>query len=290
MPESFNLILKKSDKALNTEYIEDYKLSIQLSLDGFSFSIFDHSINKFLSIESYSVQGKISVQEFCKKFGQFVKEHPILNRPIRQVVFLIESPKTTLVPAPLFDEKEVQTFAEFNFLPDEGNLIFYDKLIYPDTFNLYPVPELMLKTIKELFPVSRVISHSSALIEGLMIQYKNLPEKKRIFANIRNSFLDIVVIEGKNLVYYNSFNYTTKEDFIYFIIFVFEQLNLNPEETELTLAGFIEKSSSLFEIVYKYIREIRFRGLSTNFTYSYIFDEIPPHYFTNLINSGLCEL
>ena len=290
MPEPFNLILKKSDKALDTANIKDYKLSIQLSLDGFSFCVFDHSINKFLSLESYSVQGKISVTRFCENFEHFAKNHPFLRHAFQQVLVLIESPKTTLVPAPLFDENEIQTFAKFNFSPDDDNLLLHDKLIYPDTFNLYPIPEMLLKTIHSLFPLARVICHSSALIEGLMIQNKNLPEKKRVFVNTRNSFLDIVVIEGKSLVYYNSFSYTSKEDFIYYIIFVFEQLDLNPEETELTLSGFIEKSSSLFEITYKYVRHIQFGELSTNFSYSYIFDEVPPHYFTNLINSGLCEL
>jgi hypothetical protein len=147
-----------------------------------------------------------------------------------------------------------------------------------------------METLKALFPRARFICHSSALIEGLMIQYKNLPEEKRAFVNTRNSFIDIVIIEGKNLLYYNSFKYASKEDFIYYIIFVLEQLNLNPEETELILSGFIEKSSSLFEMVYKYVRNIRFRELSGNFSYSYVFDEIPSHYFTNLINSGLCEL
>ena len=290
MPDPFNLILKKRDKALDTANIEDYKLSIQLSLDGFSFSIFDHSINKFLAIESYSVQGKISVHGFCKKIGDFTKGHPYLDQSIKQVLVLIELPKTTLVPSPLFDKNEIQTFAGFNFTSGEGNLLLHDKLVYPDTFNLYSVPEMLIKTIEGLFPLARIICHSSALIEGLMVQYKNLPEEKRVFVNTRGSFLDIVVIEGKSLIYFNSFKYTTKEDFIYYIIFVFEQLNLNPEETELTLSGFIEKSSSLFEITFKYIRNIRFRELSSNFSYSYIFDEIPPHYFTNLINSGLCEL
>jgi hypothetical protein len=290
MPEFFNLILKKADKALVTANPEDFKLSIQFSLDGFSFCIFDPSTNKFLAIESYSVQGSPSMEKFCGKFEDFTKKHEFLKLDFQEILFLLETSKTTLIPSPLFDENEVETFAGFNF-PDDDSLVFlYDHLIYPDTFNLYAVPEALMKRLKSLFPGARFICHSSALIEGLMIQYKNLPEEKRVYVNTRNSFIDIVVIEGKNLLYHNSFKYATKEDFIYYIIFVLEQLNLNPEETELILSGFIEKSSSLFEMAFKYVRNIRFRELSGNFSYSYVFDEIPSHYFTNLINSGLCEL
>ncbi len=290
MPDFFNLILKKSDKALNTANPENYKLSIQFSLDGFSFCVFDLETNRFLSIESYSVQGKPSMEKICREFEKFVEKHEFLKSSFQEILFLVETSKTTLIPSPLFDENEVQTFAGFNFPDDERNIFLHDRLIYPDTFNLYAVPEILSNTIQKVFPQARIICHSSALIEGLMIQYKNIPEAKRVFVNTRTSYIDIVIIEGKNLLYYNSFKYSTKEDFIYYIIFVFEQLNLNPEETELMLSGFIEKSSSLFEMTYKYVRNIRFRELSGNFSYSYVFDEIPSQYFTNLINSGLCEL
>ncbi|NOX48831.1 MAG: DUF3822 family protein [Chlorobi bacterium] len=290
MPDFFNPILKKSDKALDKANPENYKLSIQFSLDGFSFCVFDPPANKFLAIESYSVQGNPGMEKFCREFEDFTKNHEFLNSDFPEVLFLMETPKSTLIPTPLFDETEVRAFAGFNF-PDDDSLVFlHDRLIYPDTFNLYAVPKSLMETLKSLFPRARFICHSSAFIEGLMIQYKNLPEEKRVFVNTQNPFIDIVIIEGKNLLYHNSFKYATKEDFIYYIIFVMEQLNLNPEETELILSGFIEKSSSLFEMVYKYVRNIRFRELSGNFSYSYVFDEIPSHYFTNLINSGLCEL
>lgn len=290
MPESFNLILKKSDKALNTAIPENYKLSIQLSLDGFSFCIFDPANNKFLAIESYSVQGKLSVDKFCFLFKAFVKNHEFVKLPFQETLFLIETSKTTMIPAPLFDENQMEAFANINFTNEADDVLYYDRLIYHDSFNLYAVPETLMNTLKLLFPSARFRCHSSALIEGLFIQYKNLAEEKKAFINTRNSYIDIVIIEGKKLLYYNCFKYSTKEDFIYYIIFAMEQLNLNPEETEIVLSGFIEKSSSLFEMIYKYIRNISFRKLSGNFTYSYIFDEIPSQYFTNLINSELCEL
>ncbi|MEA3399321.1 MAG: DUF3822 family protein, partial [Patescibacteria group bacterium] len=40
----------------------------------------------------------------------------------------------------------------------------------------------------------------------------------------------------------------------YFLLFVLEQLKLNPEEIELIFIGAIEKSSNLYEIIFKYIR------------------------------------
>ena len=57
---------------------------------------------------------------------------------------------------------------------------------------------------------------------------------------------------------YNCFEFKTKEDFIYYILFTAEQLHLNPEEFELILLGDIEKESELYTILYQYIRTIKF--------------------------------
>ena len=119
--------------------------------------------------------------------------------------------------------------------------------------------------------------------------HKNLQFQKRIFVNVRNSYLDIIITEERKLLYYNSFNYRSKEDFIYYVIFVLEQLKLNPEEIDLILSGYIDKNSKIFDIIFNYVRNIRFQGLTDSFKYSYIFNDIPSHYYFNLLNVGLCE-
>jgi len=55
---------------------------------------------------------------------------------------------------------------------------------------------------------------------------------------------------------FNSFEYQTKEDFIYYILFTAEQLKLNPETFKLQLLGEISEESDLFKIAYRYIRNI----------------------------------
>ena len=102
--------------------------------------------------------------------------------------------------------------------------------------------------------------------------------------------VDIVIIEGNQLLFYNAFPYHSKQDFIYFIIFVIEQLNLNPEDIELKFSGKIDKKSTLYDIAWKYIRNIGFQELPASYRYSYVFNDIPAHYYFVLLNSGICEL
>jgi len=95
------------------------------------------------------------------------------------------------------------------------------------------------------------------LIEKLVNQYKNFDDDF-CFVNVTGSSFEIVVTKNKKLELYNCFDFKTKEDFIYYILFTAEQLNLNPEEFELILLGDIEKESELYTILYQYIRNIKF--------------------------------
>jgi hypothetical protein len=40
---------------------------------------------------------------------------------------------------------------------------------------------------------------------------------------------EIIVIQNQQLLLFNSFEYLTPEDFIYYVLFTAEQLNINPE-------------------------------------------------------------
>ena len=55
---------------------------------------------------------------------------------------------------------------------------------------------------------------------------------------------------------FNSFDYKTPEDFIYYILFTAEQLMLNPEYFKLEVLGAINEDDEYYKIVYKYVRNI----------------------------------
>ena len=55
---------------------------------------------------------------------------------------------------------------------------------------------------------------------------------------------------------YDSFNFETKEDILYFTLFAFEQLKLDINTVNILLFGDIIKEDDNFKILYEYIRNI----------------------------------
>ena len=98
--------------------------------------------------------------------------------------------------------------------------------------------------------------HSSTVLLNRILTLEKNSKSLKMYLNIENSHFEIIVVENNKLKFYNRFEYTTKEDFIYYILFTAEQLQLNPEEFPVVLMGFIEKNDDLFKIVYKYVRHV----------------------------------
>ena len=67
---------------------------------------------------------------------------------------------------------------------------------------------------------------------------------------------EIVVVQNQHLLLYNTFEYKTPEDLIYYLLFTAEQLNLNPEVFKLEFLGNIAEEDAYFKIAYKYIRNV----------------------------------
>jgi hypothetical protein len=68
-----------------------------------------------------------------------------------------------------------------------------------------------------------------------------------------------------------------------------EQLDLNRELVELTLWGEVEKNSSIFELLYRYIKTVKISERPKGVDFSTVFSELPNQYHYSLFNQHLCE-
>ena len=277
------------DESFNKEATYRYKLSVQLLHDGFVYCILDIDQNKYIALESYSFPYLSNNDQLCSEYEKIISGLDFFKNDFKLIKIIYSDSKVTLIPAPLFEEKEKNTYLNFTENISEGFEVNFDKLTNLDTYNVYAVPACIKNKLLEVFPKHKIFHNSSSLLENLLIQFKRQDKEKKLFLNVQSSHFEIIVLEGKKLLFYNSFAYKNSEEFIYFILFVFEQMNLNPENIELTILGELSQEGSLYEILFKYIRNIKFMTRNDSFKYSEAFQKIPAHYFYNLLNLNLCE-
>jgi hypothetical protein len=65
-------------------------------------------------------------------------------------------------------------------------------------------------------------------------------------------------------------------------------LKLSPTEVPVLISGIIKKDDSKIEFLKKYIKNLDYLNKPYHFDYSFGFEDIPGHYFTNMINLYQC--
>ncbi len=67
-----------------------------------------------------------------------------------------------------------------------------------------------------------------------------------------------MVWQGKKLRLCNTFSFQAPEDVLYYVLFGFEQLDLSPENVSLNLAGAAAERGDIFDLLYRYVREVTY--------------------------------
>tara|TARA_B110000090_G_scaffold129003_1_gene142592 strand:- start:479 stop:1303 length:825 start_codon:yes stop_codon:yes gene_type:complete len=231
------------------------ELSIQVNLSGLSFFVLNSVSSKIDYLESVNFDKKQTPNELLDQLIHHFNTSEALNNEFSKVTVIHCNELATLVPKPLFDETNLIDYLKFNSKILKTDFITYDQVKIADIMVVY-VPLVNINNfIFDRFGGFEYKHSASILINRVLTLEKNTKQPK-MYVNIEASHFEIVVIKNNLLQFYNRFEFITKEDFIYYLLFTAEQLQLNPEEFPLVLMGSIDKSDELYKIAYKYIRDV----------------------------------
>jgi hypothetical protein len=272
MAEALRPILDKADESFDVKDSPKYDLTFEIGDKTFGYSILDVEKNKF-----------IALGYFRNSLADLAGSFPWWSSQFHAVKGIIANSRFTLIPEALFLESEKESY--FNFLHEReaGEAVFTDRLGHLGIYTVYSIPGHWRKEIDKVFPKATLRHISSVLIGNIWMNVKNMAGRK-VFLNLREGQFDLLVFEGKELKYCNTFHFLTPEDVGYYVIFVFEQLNLNPEEISLALLGNVDKFSPVFGLLFRYIRNIEFLSRNEGLNYSYLFNDVPGHFYSTLLN------
>ncbi len=279
------------DKSFREDYTRNFHLTIQLSLDGFSFAVYAPDKQRYVGIEVYHFRNFKDEIRLAAALDEIIMYRQWIAYPFQSVMVMIDHTDNSLVPAPLYDEKEKGSYLSFSRQYRDNARIAAELLKNTDAYNVYYLSNTLIEKIKDLWANAKIVHLSSVLLESLLIQHKNQSTTNLVFVHVRKRSFDLCVFKDEKLHFYNNFKFNTKEDFAYFLLFSMEQLRMNPESADLVFTGNIENSSEVYDICWKYVRNIRYMERNNNaFQYSYVLDELRPHQYYLLFNALQCEL
>lgn len=259
---------KVRTRSIDPKNLFETHLSIQLSLDGFSFCVIDKSYDLVQKLVHHDFDEPASTPEklLGNIQGLFEKEE-LLQHKFGSVNVSHVNDLSALVPKPLFDENKLKDYIRYSSKTYDNDYVVYDEIENHDLINVY-IPFVNVNNfLLDRFGSFEYKHFSTILISNLLDTYK-FSEHPHLFVHVESRRMYLVAISENKLQLYNSFPFTTKEDFIYYVLFVLEQLSMDPETAELVLSGEIDKESQFYEIAYTYVRKISL--IENRFKYDFV--------------------
>ena len=274
--------LKKNN--LDVKNLENNHLSIQFSLGGFSFCVLDRENNNFIALNDYVFnEPNNSPQRLIANISSIFSNEELLKQHYSSVNVTHVNELFTLVPKPLFNEDKLHEYVSFNTKVYPQDYLVFDEIKNLDIISVF-IPYVNINNFFiDQFKHFEYKHNSAVLIENLLSIYKYSLIPK-VFAHIANGHFELIVIANKKLQFYNTFNFTTKEDFMYYVLFTVEQLKLNPEKLEFVFLGAIDKDNDLFRIAYKYIRNVSLLENRSKYSFDDVFTEKDKRTYYSILN------
>jgi len=232
-----------------------YELSIQVNLSGLSFFVLNLETSKVDFLKALQFDKKQTPKALLDKLTHSFNTFDELQNQFSKVTVIHDNELATLVPKALFDETNLVDYLKFNTKILKTDFITFDNVQIADLAVVY-VPLVNINNfIFERFG-SFEYRHSATVLINRVLTIEKNSKSLKMYINIETSHFEIITAANNALKFYNRFDYNTKEDFIYYLLFTAEQLELNPEEFPLILMGVIDESDERYKIVYKYIRNV----------------------------------
>lgn len=289
---NFRLSHKIQDEGFALSAAGNCNLYISLAQKSIRLAVADLERNKFVALEDYELITVFTPAQAAEQLRLIANENPLLQEQNwRNIRVAVSNQHFTLVPETLYDPAHQQDYLR---LHSNLNPLLDDVLSYRhsnlEAVNIFAIERVLRETIQDLFPDRQIqfVHQTSSLIKSILhMAGRSIPRSMYVF--VERGLATILVADEHGLQFCNIFQYHSPEDFIYYVIFVMQEQKMNPEQETITVWGDITHDASLFTILQKYIRQVKFGKKPQNMGYSYKFDDLFEHRYFELYSLHLCE-
>jgi hypothetical protein len=277
--------LELFDETLDINSTENYELSVQISRDGFAFTILDTLRNKYVLLRSHDPDDNKYLSP--DRINEIISKDDFLTKRYKKVNIVLPSPRFTLIPAPLYDPGKKEEYFILNHIREESDLILVNRIADPDAFIVFSVSKPFADISSGFYPAAHLLHHTKPLMNQLTYNSRSI-DGFYVHIHVEREFFNLFIFNHNSLKFSNTFNYRNITDILYYVLNIFKNMGISHDET-VHFSGMTEKFDDLYSNFALYIRNLKFIGPSGSFTFSYVFNDIELHRFINLFTAASCE-
>jgi len=236
--------------AENGNKIKD--LSLLIGNDGFSFAIFSGKA-ELIALRAYRFTENDKLEDCLASISQ----DQLLKSLFRKCSIGTNSKSSALIPSKLYDNRFPERYLDPSPKEISSNteMIWIDEVKVLDGKNVHSVSIKLKNQLSDYFPGATFKHRNSVLIESFA--NKNTQDcSLRIYIHINKSTCQTFFFNENSLMTSGDFEFKSPDDFLYYVLLIFQSHDLNPEEVPLFISGALDAKSLIFNKLYRYIRNI----------------------------------
>ncbi|MBQ8225613.1 MAG: DUF3822 family protein [Bacteroides sp.] len=231
---------------------EQYTLSIRLSTDGFSFSVFNPLSKEQLPVLNYPTIGTLSLTANLKNA---FKDVEWLGYKYRRVNILLANKRFTFIPLDFFEDEQAETVFYHNHPTRENETVLYNILYKNNIVVLFGIDKSCYHFLREQFPECKFYSQASPVIDFLAIKSR-LGNSRKMYAYLHKHSMEVYCFERGRLLLANSYPCKGTTDRVYYLLYIWKQLGFEQERDELHLTGTLNDKSELLPQLHTFIQQV----------------------------------
>ena len=243
---------KLSISPIDLSNTEQCTLSVRLSAEEFSYSIYNPAQEKAYHFFKKDTNENLSMAANVK---EAIKENDFLKQAYRKVNVMVVTKKFTLIPFELFEDEQVETILYHSHTRNENEIVLYNILKKANVVVAFAVDKSAHWQILDQFPEAHFYCQTSPLTEYLSGRSKQ-GNNLKMYAYLRKSSVDVMCYDRGKVLLINNFKCSETADIIYYLLYVWKQLDFNQERDELHLMGNSPNKESLTNGLKQFVRQL----------------------------------
>ncbi|MFV0376376.1 MAG: DUF3822 family protein [Mangrovibacterium sp.] len=268
------------DETFDLNFTLEYCLSIQLSLDGFSFSILDTVQNKVVYLfhqELYEAEPDF----LLKRLKTIYEESELLELPYKKNRILLSAPgRSCLIPYSYYQANQLDRYLQTTLTPRSGFVAQSTAIPVFSQWIVFDTPQLILEFLQQKHPGTELMNETRVVCPEFVRSHNTLK------ITIHKKHIVLIALNEAGVCFFNSFPYDTENDQLYYILGVVKQFGYDPEH--LILDGQVNKHATIYHRLKQYFNQVEIAANPRGIHFSYLFDKLPDARFVTLFNSFVC--
>lgn len=221
-----------------------------------------------------------NLNQFGIDFTQVIDNQSKLLLPNREVLVGLNLPRRVYVPNRLYNPDAAKTYLEHGLELAPGEAIRTEEVPHQAAKIVYALPERVADWLNRYFRQARTVHISTAFLKVLPDHYR---QGRWVIAHVWDRQLLLFFLEEGRLIFENSFSCHHAKDFLYYILLVYDQFQLNPMTVPIALSGHLAQDSEIFRLVFRYIQHLEFLELGKTIQFGPKLGEQPRYFYNDLL-------